>query len=385
MKHILIVSEDHLIRTFLLPAIRYLKLETQVTFDCFIINGINYQKAQSLSEDFGEVFTNPYPRGFLKRIPKIRFFGTVFGLWKVSGTLPQYDIVHINFHHYYLAAIVPRLREKATKLYVTFFGSDFNQAAWYRHLGNRFTVRRSDGIFTTNPTLLKQIVLKYKLASLPLVKDTIFPLLESFITYREFLETHTRELAKEAINAKKKILVCGYNASPITNHEYIINALVKSKDHLENYKVIFPMTYGTRAEETRSSVMKAMSKSSLDFLILDQYLSLTQLHLLRLAADIFINVPSRDQMSASMLEHLASGSVVITGKWLPYETLIENGIILYLVEHYTQLSDVLNNTIENLDAYQTASVKNRDLVMKMTDWDQIKQKWIKYYDLYQEA
>lgn len=383
--HILIISEDHLIRTFLLPVIKQLKKEYRVTFDCFIINDINNQKAQSLSEDFGQVFTNPYPKGFLKQIPKIRFFATVYGLWKVSGSLPKYDIAHINFHHYYLAALVPRIRQRTTRLYVTFFGSDFNQAAWYRHLCNRFTVKRSEGIFTTNPTLLRQIVQKYKLASLSLVKDTLFPLLESFITFSEFLESHTREQAKEVFNTKKKILVCGYNASPITNHEYIINALVKSKNYLKDYKIIFPMTYGTRAEETRNMVKEAMSQSSLDFLILDQYLSLTQLHHLRLAADIFISVPARDQMSASMLEHLAAGSVVITGKWLPYETLLENGINLYLIDNQLQLADTVKTAIENLEEYQDASVKNRDLVMKMTDWDHIKEKWLQYYYLDQEV
>jgi hypothetical protein len=87
MKKILIVSEAHLIRTFLQSTIEKIKEETGSQFDCFIVNKASPEIQRSLKEVFEHVYVNEYPKDLLNRIPKIRTFQTIFGLKKVARTL----------------------------------------------------------------------------------------------------------------------------------------------------------------------------------------------------------------------------------------------------------------------------------------------------------
>lgn len=380
MNRILIISEPHLIKTFMAPVIERLKKETKTAFDCFIITGVDSQTEQEFARLFERVFVNKYPKGFVKKIPRLRILSTIYGLRKISRELPHYDIAHINYHHYYLAFCAGLLRRKAEKLYVTFFGSDFNQVEWFRHMCNRYTITRSDAVFATNRTLLNSIIKHYELPSSGLSTDILFPLMGSIINFREFLHNNTREHAKEALGYSKKMIVCGYNASHITNHDVIIGSLIELQDIISDYMIVFPMTYGAGGDLIRTKVKDSLIKTALDYTLLEDYLTTVQLHNLRLAADIFVNIQSRDQMSASMLEHLAAGSVVITGSWLPYESLIEMGIYFICIHSPKGLTKAILEAVSNLEYHKKRSEVNRQIVLNMMSWETIKVNWHKYYN-----
>ena len=84
-----------------------------------------------------------------------------------------------------------------------------------------------------------------------------------------------------------------------------------------------------------------------------------------------------------MLEHLAAGSVVITGKWLPYSSLVEKGVYFIEMETPLDLSRVLSNVLDNLEDHRNKSKVNREIILNMMSWDSIKTNWYKYYELEQ--
>ena len=88
------------------------------------------------------------------------------------------------------------------------------------------------------------------------------------------------------------------------------------------------MTYGQNANVNSHKVKSLLIDSGLTYQVLEEYLPIEKLLSLRLATHIFVHIQSRDQMSSSMLDHLAAGSVVIMGKWQPYESLEKLGIFL---------------------------------------------------------
>ena len=384
-KRILIISEAHLIRTFVQPTVKKIREETGAQFDCFIIAKINEEAKQSLLEVFENVFVNEYPTGLIKGIPKLRFFQFIFGLRKLARKIPDYDIAHIHFHHYYSAYFTSIIRRKTKRFFLTFFGSDFNQISNFKHNCNQKTINLVDGVYATNQVLLDKILLKYKVSKSEKKTGILMPMMESFDSFEEFIINHDSFDSKQLLGTQKKVIVCGYSAAPIVRHEMIIDALNKIENKLHDYRVIFPMTYGDVGAEMRSIVKEKLKGSSLDSLVLENFLTGDKLQALRLAADIFVHIQERDQMSASMLEHLAAGSVVITGKWLPYESLVEKGIYFIRMESPEELSEILSGVIENLEDHKNKSKVNRKIILEMMSWDSIKKNWYKYYELEQKA
>jgi hypothetical protein len=81
-----------------------------------------------------------------------------------------------------------------------------------------------------------------------------------------------------------------------------------------------------------------------------------------------------DQLSATMLEFLYAGVVVLAGEWLPYDDLKDNGIFLIWYS-YHDLSDFLQDVAVNLKDYQEQCRVNRMLVDKNYSWSGVKDTW----------
>ncbi len=381
MRKILLISEEHLIRTFLLPTVSKLKEETDIQFDCFIDSKLKPEDVIELKSLFTNVFFNKYPSSLISRVPKLRFFSFIFGLRKLARDLPHYDVAHINYHPYYYAFFSPIIRKKANKLYVTFFGSDFNEVKWYQHLGNKKTIALTDHIFGTNPSFLARIKKKYKLNDTKEKTGILIPILDTFESFKNYLSVDSKQISKHEWNVNGKLIMCGYNSAAITRHEEIVKVLLSIKKKLIDYCVIFPMTYGHMGNITRPKVKSLLMDSGLNYQVLEEYLSTEKLLALRMATDIFIHIQTRDQMASSMLEHLAAGSVVITGKWLPYDSLEELGVYFIRINKVAELKEILLEVIEHLDTHLELCRKNRAIILNRMSWEKNRSSWYEAYCL----
>lgn len=380
-KRILIISEAHLIKTFVLPTIKKLKAETNAVFDCFIVTPITQTDRDILEKVFDHVYANKHPYGFIAKIPRLRAYFGRYGRNVLAKSLPNYDVAHIKFHHHYFSHFTPIIREKTKKFYITFFGSDFNQVENFRHKHNLKSVKLTDAIFTTNKTLLDKVVEKYNLLERDIPSDILIPLMDTFDIFEKYLDNNTKDKAKSEWGTDKRLIVCGYSAAPITQHPKIIEALSANAKKIADAKVIFPMTYGHLADRSREEVKNLLVQKKLEAEVLEEYLPLEKLQALRQAADIFVHIQTRDQMASSMLEHLAAGCVVITGKWLPYQSLIDKGVFMISLDSPDDLSKALSDVLDNLDVYLAKAEVNRKIILKMMSWETIKANWYKYYEL----
>lgn len=380
-KKILIISEAQLIKTFILPAVKKLIEETDTQFDCFIVAPIDDKTRISLNDVFRYVFVNEFPKGFIKTIPKIRIFQTIYGLRKLAKSLGDYDIAYINYHHYYYSYFTPIIRNKTKKFFLSFFGSDFNLVRAFGHQHNLKTVSLLDGVFTSNEILLNQIISRYKISPNIIQTGNLIQLVDNIDTFKEFLGRNTIVAAKKLWAIEKGLIVCGYSGAAIVRHEIIIDSLNRIADKLHEYKVIFPMTYSDETGEQRVKVKRKLKECSFNSTVLETYLTIEKLQFLRLAADIFIHIQSVDQMASSLLEHLAAGSVVVTGKWLPYDDLVKRGMYFVTIESPRDLSQALSNVLDNIEDHKNKSKVNREIVLNMMSWDSIKKSWYKYFEL----
>ena len=102
-KRILVISEAHLIKTFVQSTIIKLKDEQNLKFDCFITTTVGEDVKKSLQLVFENVYVNEFPKGAIKQIPKVRVLQAIYGMRQIAKNLPAYDIIHIHFYYYYYA------------------------------------------------------------------------------------------------------------------------------------------------------------------------------------------------------------------------------------------------------------------------------------------
>ena len=380
-KRVLIVSESHLIKTFITPTLSRLKSEYNVTFDCFIISPISSDDYLIHKQFFDRVISNEYIKKSLTKIRKIGMLFSFFNLWKISRNLIEYDSIHIHYHHWYIALIIKVLRRKCSNLIISFFGSDFNEVVTFHHFCNRASIRQADIISATNPVFLSRIFDCYRLSSRQISNKILFPLMSSFIDFESFLDKNDALIAKHSLGTDKKIITCGYNGAKIVQHQTIWKSVVESNLNKEEYRIIFPMTYGTGKVESINNLKESITETKFDVEIIEDYLDTNDMRRLRLATDIFIHIQTRDQFSASMLEHLAAGSVAIIGKWLPYDLLIEKGVYAVWVNSPNEVTGALNNVIANLQIHKDRASHNRRIILDLVEWDYIKKEWISAYNL----
>jgi hypothetical protein len=124
-----------------------------------------------------------------------------------------------------------------------------------------------------------------------------------------------------------------------------------------------------------------MNDSGIRFKILDSHLSDKEVAALRIASDIMISVPSSDQMTASMLETLYAGGIVITGEWLPYDLLDENKIAYIRIKRHEELTRKIESLILSLVNGENPleTTQNKQIIKELFKWEVVLQDWINIY------
>jgi hypothetical protein len=184
---------------------------------------------------------------------------------------------------------------------------------------------------------------------------------------------------KFGIPLNNKIITISYSAAPRHRQNKILDILgLLNKDIIDRENIIFilPMTYGSKEwlELIRKKVLKHKFRNRI--ILLEEYLSDKDIATLRKITDIFINLPTQDSFSATMMEHLYAGSVVITGSWLPYDELFNSGAKILKITDFNLkgLNEILLDVINNLSIYKKENIKNKEIIKKVvfsSNWTDI--------------
>ncbi len=382
-KKLLIVSESHLVKTFVARTLKKLKedgCDTQM--DCFLTAVKNASDIDFLQPYFNNLYVLPSSNKWYHQIPKLRVAIQLIRLLVLGSKLPKYDYVHFQFMHYYYAFLVLLFRLKSRFVYLTFYGSDFNQIGKLRHFFNKISCSFANTIIAENKVFLDQVQAKYdphsKLAAIQLIP--LMPVMENMFKLHV---TQTRSQAKQILGFEEKdvLITCGYCGDEIMQFDLMIDCLNKLPFNAINgrtIQVIFPMTYGRDYLQNHAIVEYKMQSSKLPYRVYKNYLSNEEVTALRYATDVFVLVSKRDQAASALYEHLLAGSVVITGNWLPYEHLDHLQTNYHRVTP-ENLAIQLNTVLQQLTEQQLACQKNFEIINNMVSWDANKNKWLNLY------
>ncbi len=92
-------------------------------------------------------------------------------------------------------------------------------------------------------------------------------------------------------------------------------------------------------------------------------------------------MPIRDQLSATMLEYMYTGSYVITGQWLPYDMLDKEEIFYKRIASFDELPSEIENYFSYTQSIKEKLVRNEPILLHFSSWDVIIKKWLAAYNL----
>ncbi|MBP7496193.1 MAG: hypothetical protein KA792_00815 [Bacteroidales bacterium] len=317
---------------------------------------------------------------FMKRILPVVFFTRLYTFFLVKRDITiYYDYCHILYNKYEYILLLRSISKMSSKLISSVYGSDLHSNYFLFFYKNYY--KRFDIITFTSPELRKIFLNYFKYIDIDKVKVCpwglkILDLIDEVKTSDNIYKIKT----KYGIDRNSIVITVGSYGGYVHQHFKIIKLL--SEIELKKFQIffLFPITYGGNKKyinNLHSSINKFLK--NYNYKIIDYFLSYEEVAELRCITDIFINMVLFDQLSGAMIEHLYSGNIVITGKWLPYQVLDDSGVYYKRIDNIQKLNDVLMHCLNNFSVEKSLSEGNKDIIGNIYKWEKTIFFWLKNY------
>lgn len=286
----------------------------------------------------------------------------------------DYDVINFHFFckdYYFLSKFI-----KGKKI-LTLWGSDFNYASRLDlyYLKKCFTTFES--VTCTGAGFRQKIIQKCGVIAevIQVVPFGLEPLayFDSSLD-KVFLKN------KYGFPVDKKLVVLGYNGNRTHQHLIALKSIIKilSPQERDTLCVVLPMTYA-RDTAYVDEIRQLASNFSYDIIIFEKSLSDREIAEFRMCADIMINVLKNDQLSGSMQEYLYAGASVITGAWLPYQSLYSAGIYLRTINEVEEVGGALRELLLEYEGDQSLCKVNKVIIAARSHWGSVIKIWFQLF------
>lgn len=332
----------------------------------------------------------PTPKGFEKIYFKKRHFPQwvyrLPGMQNILSALDfrrslkesikgHYSVVNVRYVSVENAFCYRLYHKLADKILITPYGSDILRAPGYIIRLIRPLMRKAD--YISGPDTKLGLTVK-KTFGIP---DDRFVDLYIGSTGIDAVNgtTLTREDAKSRLGLDgRTTITIGYNASVNQNHLSVIDALSKlPKDVKEMLTIMLPFTYPVNVDYVTSVKVK-LDEQGLAYKAFEQFMSVDELVVIRMASDIFINAQSTDASSASLKEYLLANNVVLNASWLEYPMMCKYGSPFLVFNSYDELPALVESAMEKKEGYELNS-SIRSLIAK-EGWKNLIKDWVTFFN-----
>lgn len=320
--------------------------------------------------------------GFISKIMIIRRFYRQFLLKRYIKTIPKHSSYGFHFlstDSCYVLKILKR-SQHIGRFVISIWGSDLYRLKRYNTKRFLAACKAADRITFTNRSSLRYFTEKYgwNRNNLRVCRFGLVPL--SKLKDNNYTKQECKALL--GWNSSKLAIVVGYNASEGQQHLQILEQLQNSsfKSYVNSVILILPLTYGGNPEY-RSRIVQMLTSMQYEFKIYDSFVSDDTIAHIRKASDILVQLQITDQFSGSMQEHLYCNNIVITGSWLPYESLKEAGVRFIEIDGLKELGSSLIHVLDGFPDLSSEMMCNSSIIYELSSWENNILSW---YDLYVE-
>lgn len=380
-KKILFVGDGN--HQFILNLVFWLKKSKNTHFQ---IDILTYDPVRKEYKDYKDYFDSiysieDYNWGYplIKKIWGLRRLYRYFLYNQLLKKLPVYDFIHFHYidtDSYFLSG---RLKKTVgSKIIFSIWGSDLYRVGKNDELKFFRACQHADLLTFTNRQALQFFKDNYEwqMNNLLICRFGLAPL----EALKEFSVCKSESKNVMDWDGDKLAIVIGYNLSPAQQHLEILNSFRHEKLQMfkEKIQLIVPLTYqGT--EKYKNRILDKLNQLPYSYKVYADFMTDVEVAHLRNASDIMIQLQTTDQLSGSMQEHLFAKNVVITGSWLPYLALKEEGAWFIEVDKIDELVTVLPEVLENYKGYAPKTVNTSKAIAKLSLWDQNIDSWIALY------
>lgn len=293
----------------------------------------------------------------------------------------HYDAIHIHFFNKNLLYVkCSKIIRNTNKLIITIWGSDIYKRNYKQKLKMTSYFNHASAIVFSNPET-KFFFLKTfdKFYTKSIVLRTGLGILKNIDNYSQKNISKTELKKMLNIDPQKTIITIGYSSSPDHHTVEIIRLIARNLEPNVQHSIhfIFPLTYGD--PRYKKNIISTAQELNLSFTAFESPLPADKIAIIRMATEIMIHLRDTDQFSGSFQEHLYAGNVVITGKWLPYQFLIDQGIYMHCIRSIDDLPFCLNDILSKLNSELSKTIINKNIIAKLSHWNILVDKHLELY------
>ncbi len=284
----------------------------------------------------------------------------------------DYDWLHILYLSSAYRFIWNDLKSLAPKRVITVFGGDFYKSNFIMKWLMKKMVKDSNIVSATNSDTLAEFSSQFKVSeSKQQVVRFGLSILDEIDTLSQNEITEWKR--NQSISKDKLLIACGYNKSSNQNLPELVRSIINEKDLVPQLILCFQFP-GDETTYTRF-VINLLNQHKIDYRIFNKRFSDRELAIYRSSINMMVQVQNSDSFSGAMQEHLYSGSLVITGKWLPYGILDNQGVDYIRVN---TIEEVGKAVAENVSRFPNESI-NKAIIEKLSKWSITINSWINLY------
>lgn len=290
-----------------------------------------------------------------------------------------YDVVHVHGVTP-LTFLLKYFVSNKTKIILSYYGSDLFRSKKLERLLQKLILKKAEYITFATHKMIDTFNVHYKNKYALKIKKIMYGSknVEYFSIYLKTLSVDDCKTYFSMPSDKFSIYI-GYNGYREHRHLEVISELTLLNHELkEKIFVVCHISYGLD-EIYANQIENKLISSGIHYIILKEFYSGKELVYLRKACNVFINVQPSDALSASMIESMSAGAVVLKGSWLAYKEIDDlNGFYLNL-NSLTEITDKIVAIINDWTNYKLQTINNGSLLFNLLSWEVQAKKWIELY------
>lgn len=303
-------------------------------------------------------------------------FQTMADLKTILEKLPVYDVMQFLWIENEWVYFSELLRKKTKRLNLNVGGSDFYRVGKAGRDYKKTLVACADIVTAETEDTLRAFSKYYKeeIGN----RTGLLPFGIGVLDCIDKVDVSQKDTIKQKyqIPNDKIIVTCGHNAIENHQHMKILEAVDKMSDEIKSKIVcVFPMTYPKEQDAYINLVESALVKAKINYVILKRFMDFYAMAEYACISDVMIHVQTTDQLSSAMLEEMYAESVVIAGKWLPYDSLHQKGVFFLDVNEIPEITHKLEEVVEHIETYQHRCKVNPEIIHQNYSWDAVASRW----------
>ncbi len=292
----------------------------------------------------------------------------------------KFDYIHVHFVDRITLTLAKVLSDEKTQIIVSYWGSDIYRKEKLAFIKEEPLLKYADNITFITEHMHSKFCNMY---------GNVFNDKCNIIDFGlEVIDKLAGMKGSDQLPARREfgfgnediVIAIGYNINKEQQHLEVINALSSLNGKFRN-KICFLLHfgYGCETEGYVDSLIREMEKFKFRYVISRKFMDASEIAKLRCAVDIFINAQVTDALSASMLEYIYAGKIIINPVWLKYKLLDENNIKTFIYNEFSELPATLTEVIEKGKLKSNIIEHNRKILYEIYSWQKAIKRWLELY------